>query len=113
MAGWNVRLNQKIAPAMRKAANRGLALGAEHVLGESNKAVPIEEATLERSGTVSTDPENLRAAVAYDTPYAVRQHEDLGLRHDEGRNAKFLENALNTETQTVREIVARTIKGEF
>lgn len=113
MSKWNLKVNGKIAPTIRKAANRGLALGAEHVLGESNKTVPLEEGTLLRSGTVSTDPENLKAAVAYDTPYSAAVHEDLTARHDPGRTAKFLENALNAEAKTVQQIIARTIKGEF
>jgi hypothetical protein len=110
---WHVKVNKGIAPAMRKAANRGVALAAEHVLGESRKLVPIEEATLERSGTVTTDPDNLQAAVSYDTPYAVRQHEDMTLQHDAGREAKYLETPLNAERDTVQQIIARTIRGEF
>lgn len=110
---WSVKVNRNIAPAVRKAAARGAAIAAEHVLGESNKKAPIEESTLIRSGTVSTDPENLKAAVSYDTPYAVKQHEDMGLRHDAGREAKYLENAMNAETATVQQIIAKTIKGEF
>ena len=112
-AAWTLKANPAIAGAMREAAARGLALSAEHVLGEARKTVPLEEGTLERSGDVVTDPENLRAAVVFDTPYAVRQHEDMTARHDPGRSAKYLENALNSETDTVREIIAATIRGEF
>jgi len=110
---WQLKINKSIAPEVRKAANRGLAIAAEHVLGESRKLVPIEEATLERSGTVTTDPDNLQAAISYDTPYAIRQHEDMGLRHDAGRESKYLETPLNAERDAVKEIIARTIKGEF
>jgi len=110
---WKITLNKNIAPAMRKAAARGLAIGAEHVLGEAKNRVPIEEHILEESGTVTTDPANLQAAVVFDTPYAVYQHETFGLKHDAGREAKYLENAMNAETAAVREIIARTIKGEF
>lgn len=110
---WTVKVDRSIGKGMHQAAARGVALAAEHVLGEAKKRVPIEEATLERSGAVSTDPENLRAAVTFDTPYAVRQHEDMGMKHDEGREAKYLENAMNAETGTVREIIARTIRGEL
>lgn len=106
-----MKVNRAVGPAMKKAAARGVAIAAEHVLGESNKKAPIEESTLIRSGTVSNDPENLRAAVTYDTPYAVKQHEDMGLRHDAGREAKYLENAMNAERATVQQIIAKTIKG--
>ena len=113
MSGWQIKVNKNIAPALRQAANRGIAIAGEHVLGEALKQVPIEEHILEESGTVTTDPGNLRAAVVFDTPYAVYQHETFGLKHDEGRGPKYLENAMNAETAAVREIIARTIRGEL
>ena len=113
MSRWELKLDKSIGPMMHAAASRGLAIGAEHVLGEARKRVPIEEATLERSGATSVDPEALKAAVTFDTPYAVYQHEVLGLKHDAGREAKYLENAMNAETGTVQQIIAATIRGEF
>lgn len=100
----------KIRRAERKGAARGLTLATEHVLQESRTRVPIEEGTLERSGTASVDEAALRGAVSYDTPYAVRQHEDLTLRHDQGREAKYLESAFEGERDTVAEIIAAEIR---
>ncbi|WP_405561916.1 hypothetical protein [Streptomyces sp. NBC_01180] len=91
-------------------AGRGLRLAAEHVLTESRKVVPIEEATLERSGVASVDEQSLTAAVSYDTPYAVRQHEELSYRHDAGRTAKYLERPLNSEAGTVADIIAAQVR---
>ena len=73
------------------AIERALTDAAEHLLEQANRTVPIEEGTLKRSGVVSVDRERLEAAVSYDTPYAVRQHEDTRLRHNDGRRAKWLE----------------------
>lgn len=95
---------------VEKGAADGLYLAGEHVLGVSNEHVPHEEATLERSGEVSIDRGQLVAAVSYDTPYAVVQHEDLTLTHDPGRTAKYLENALNGERTTVVKIISTSIK---
>lgn len=67
---------------------------AEDCLRESNKTVPLDEGPLERSGFVQVDREKLSMQIAYDTPYAVRQHEDLTLSHAPGRRAKFLERAI-------------------
>ncbi|WP_404285430.1 hypothetical protein [Glutamicibacter arilaitensis] len=106
-------INPRIKDIIGGAAARGLGLAAEHVLGESNKDVPHEEATLERSGATSLDERNLQAVVSYDTPYAVVQHEDMTLNHDNGRTAKYLENAMNAETDAVREIIAKAIKKEL
>lgn len=90
------------------AAERGLALAAEHILTESRRVVPIEEGTLERSGATSVDGN--RAAISYDTPYAVRQHEELGYRHDDGRQAKYLEEPMLAERDTAMAIVAEQIR---
>lgn len=111
-----LRLNGAAAlRGTRDAAVRGLRLGAEHVLAESRKRVPIEEGTLERSGMATVDESSLTAAVSYDTVYAVRQHEELDWRHDAGRTAKYLEGPLTEEAGTVREIIAaqmrRSLRG--
>lgn len=113
MKPWKVSINPKAKDILNGSANRGVALAAEHLLGVANEKVPIEESTLLKSGTVSTDPDNFAAAVSYDTPYAARQHEDMHLRHDQGRTAKWLENAMNAEVKTAAKIIADTIKGDL
>lgn len=99
-----------VVKQLREGGNEGLRFGAEHVLSVSDSNVPIEEATLARSGKVSTDEGELRAAVSYDTSYAVVQHEDMSLEHDPGRSAKYLENALNGQRGTVAKIIATAIR---
>lgn len=94
---------------IRDAAAHGLKLAAEHVLAESTKVVPIEEGTLSKSGATSVDPATLTATVSYDTPYAVRQHEELDYRHDTGRQAKYLEQPLNDNADTVQKIIGDEI----
>jgi hypothetical protein len=42
----------------------------------------------------------------------VVQHEDMSMKHDAGRNAKFLELAINSEREAVLQIVASTMKQE-
>ncbi len=83
--------------AIRAAAIRGVQLGAEHLLEVARQRVPIEEGTLERSGVVSVDEDAITAAISFDTPYAVRQHEELTYQHDSGRTAKYLERPLHEE----------------
>ncbi|EFL21894.1 conserved hypothetical protein [Streptomyces himastatinicus ATCC 53653] len=107
------RLRWNGAAAMRgtrAGAVRGLRIAAEHVLAESRKIVPIEEATLERSGVATVDESSLTAAVSYDTPYAIRQHEELNYRHDAGRSAKYLERPLTEQADTVAEIIAAQLR---
>jgi hypothetical protein len=95
---------------LRQAAARGLFLGAEHVLGVSNDRVPLDEGMLQHSGTASVDEADLTAMVSYDTPYAARQHEELDFEHAPGREAKFLENALNAERATVLALVTAEMR---
>lgn len=104
----------RIKGAARDGARKGLRLATEHVLDESDKHIPFEEGILERSGrTAVADSGELRGVIYYDTPYAVKQHEDMTLHHDAGRNAKFLENALNSTRDVTGGIIANSIKQEL
>ncbi|TGB14420.1 minor capsid protein [Streptomyces sp. MZ04] len=104
---WN---GDAILATTRQGAARGLRLAAEHVLEVSRRRVPIEEATLERSGTATVDETALTAAVSYDTPYAVRQHEEMTYRHDVGRTAKYLEVPMTEEADAVTAIIAAQVR---
>lgn len=95
---------------IEKGSVTGVRLGAEHVLTEANTIVPHDEGTLERSGTV--DSEDTTAAVSYNTPYAVRQHEDLTLYHQGKGQPKWLENTMATEARTVGDVIAQAIRDE-
>lgn len=113
MNGWRSTVDfTGVERRVASAAERAAYLGAEHVLGESSKVVPIEEGTLSRSGVASADTEGHVAvgAVSYDTPYAVRQHEELDYRHDQGRTAKYLETPLYAEADTVAAIAAEQVR---
>lgn len=100
-----------VADGITGGVEKGLRLASEFLLSEANKRVPHDEGTLERSGSASSDGK--RGAVSYDTPYAVRQHEDMSLRHDGKGESKWLENTLSAEGGTVGQIVATAIRGEL
>ncbi|MFF5228448.1 hypothetical protein [Dactylosporangium sp. NPDC000521] len=104
---WN---GAAISEAVREAAADGVTIAAEHLLGEARPLVPIEEATLERSGAVVVDRDALAAAVVFDTEYAVRQHEDMTYRHDQGRQAKYLEEPRERERDTMLELFAARVR---
>ncbi|GAA1327594.1 hypothetical protein GCM10009592_14640 [Brachybacterium rhamnosum] len=101
-----------VTKAVQDAAAHGLALAAEYLLEAANRTVPLEEGTLQRSGRASVDDDGLRAAVSYDTPYAIPVHEDLTARHDAGRRAKWLELAMQEEADTIRQIIVDAIKEQ-
>ena len=104
---WDGRF---VSQRARQAAVEGLRDAAEHLLEYANRTVPIEEGTLMRSGQADVDQETLEASVSYDTPYAVRQHEELDYRHDPGRRAKWLELSLNEREEAIQQYIARKIQ---
>ncbi|MGI5252775.1 hypothetical protein [Actinacidiphila glaucinigra] len=106
---WN---GPQVLAQLRAAEVRGVQLATEHVLERSRDRVPIEEGTLERSGVASVDDEGdqVTGAVSYDQPYAVRQHEDMTLRHDQGRTAKYLEGPLLEEADQIQALIAAQIR---
>ena len=112
--GQNYRMNwqgRRLWTSRGKArAARGMRLALEHVLAESNKIIPLEEGTLMRSGKVSMDEGGLTGSISYDTPYAVRQHEEMTWRHAPGRQAKYLETAVNTSRQECLRIMQAELR---
>jgi hypothetical protein len=95
----NARVKSSGAHALKDAV--------EFLLEESNRTVPLEEGTLERSGTTSVDEDELRGAVSYGGPYARRQHEELNYRHPGGRRAKWLERTFQEQQGRVLQYLAR------
>ncbi|MEV2249405.1 hypothetical protein AB0I94_02410 [Streptomyces sp. NPDC050147] len=95
----------------RRLASEGLQRALEHGLKVSNERVPLEEGTLERSGRVDVD--GLNGAISYDTVYAVRQHEELTWKHLPGRQAKYLESAMNSEREVMLQLMAVTLRRFF
>lgn len=83
----------------------------EVVLDESNKIAPIDEGTLINSGSVSVEEDTV--AVGYDTPYAIRQHEDMTLNHKNGRQAKFLETAAKNNRKKIQTYIQEQLKRAF
>lgn len=92
------------------AADEGTKLAAEHLLHKSREIVPYLTGTLSRSGAV-TQEGHAEYAVSYDTPYAVRMHEDLSLSHRNGRKAKYLEGPAVTEAHIMFALSAVKVSG--
>jgi hypothetical protein len=95
---------------MRGAAVDGVNLVAERTRSVALPLTPLEYGDLRSSLTVQPANEldtTIEAAVSSDLPYAVRQHEDLHLRHDDGQ-AKFLETAAIRVGKTEAERIIAT-----
>jgi hypothetical protein len=100
------------ADKIREAAGPAIGLAVEAWLTDANEHVPHDEGTLERSGESSVDEGQLRGAVSYDTPYAVRQHEDLTLQHQGKGEPKWLENTGTQNGGKYAQVIATAIKSE-
>lgn len=102
---WN---GAQVTQKTREAGEKGLRDAAEFILDQSNQRAPIDEGTLINSGSVNVT--ELTASISYDTPYAVRQHEDTTLRHTNGRDAKFLETALKEHGARAQQYIANALQ---
>lgn len=103
----------KIQGLMREAAVKALKEGGELILDESNQIAPIDEGTLINSGNVRVDESDLTVIVSYDVPYAVRQHYDLELAHKNGRQALFLQKALDSNRARVIDHIAAALRRKL
>lgn len=103
---WNPA---RVTAAMREDAQRALDDAAEFLLEEANRTAPIEEGTLIGSGVVSRTGD-LTVAASYDTPYAVRQHEDTRLRHDPGRRARWLAYTWREQSPRIARFLAERMR---
>lgn len=110
---WN---GPKVKENEREGARQGLIRWAEEVLTRSIPECPLGPSggTLRDSGHVWAPGENglgdLESGVTYNTPYAVKQHEELEYHHTTpGTKAKYLEDPANASRATGQRMVAEEI----
>ena len=130
---WHIKEAVKIA---EDAALKALRTGAEAILTEAIDETPIDTGTLRRSGTVTVGglpdgaqvyeaaesgsnmknafpgPEGKEKAVyiSFSTPYARRQHEELGYNHPLGGGPKYLETPFNRNKKKVLQYAEKQVK---
>lgn len=132
MANWRTKLVSKKA---QMAALEALRVGAEAILTEAINEAPVETGTLRRSGTVTVgyvpdsgavyaaaSSRSMRDAfrneegkeqavyISFNTPYARRQHEEIGYNHPLGGKAKYLEDPFNRNKSKVLKYVETHVK---
>ena len=130
---WRIKEAVKIA---EEAGLKALRNGASAILTEAIDETPIDTGTLRRSGTVTVGalpdgaqvygaagsgsdmkdafpgPVGKEKAVyiSFNTPYARRQHEELGYQHPRGGKAKYLEDPFNRNKNKVLKMAGLQIK---
>lgn len=105
---WDPKLALRVTDEL---AGEALMRGAELVLAKSNEIVPYNEGVLQASGHVDVDTRARIATISYDTPYAVRLHENPQYTFQHGRRGKWLEQTLKIYAKQIGEIFARTFQG--
>jgi len=93
---------------LRQAADPALADAAEHVLEEANRTIPHQTGHMEQTGRTHRRSWD-EYLVSYDTPYAIRQHEDRRLRHAPGRRAEWLRETLRERAAEILRYLGQRI----
>ena len=130
---WRTKEAVRIA---EQAGIKALRTGAEAILTEAIDETPIDTGTLRRSGTVTVGklPDSARiyeaaeagnemkdafpekigkekaVYISFNTPYARRQHEELGYNHPRGGKAKYLEDPFNRNKEKVLKYADKQIR---
>lgn len=107
MSGVSTEWNGDIVKSMIQGnAADALNHAAELLRGDSVPLAPLDRGPLRASAQVTpATTSSLTAYVSYDTPYAARQHEELGWRHDDGQ-AKYLEGPLTENEAKYQQAIA-------
>jgi len=101
----------EVIKKIHEAQVKALRDSVEHLLTEANKTNPYREGTLERSGSTDVDEGAMQASVYYDTPYAIRVHEEPGLNYtDPKARWKWLEMTVKEQTDKVLEYIKRSLE---
>lgn len=106
-----LEMNPNVQKQVEQAATEGLGAAARELLAESNRRAPKLDGHLRGSGKAVV--KGKQAAVGYDSPYAVKQHEALRFRHPGGGSAKFLELALRLNSEKLQQIIAERVRREI
>ncbi len=84
---------------------KALVKSALDLKRRSSEQAPIDTGDLRSNCAIDlTDLDRYRVYVGYSLPYALRQHEDLALRHTQGK-AKFLEDPFNQNIDRYKEFI--------
>ena len=106
-----------ILDAALSGAARGMNQWAETTMTESKENwVPVDQGELRSTGIVG-EPEiqgsNVSLEMGYGgpaAPYALKQHEDLDLKHGDGRRAKYLEGPVLERAKHLQDDVSDEVR---
>jgi hypothetical protein len=102
----------QLVERQRAAALAALHIAANDLAGRAQRDAPIEEGTLRASADVEVEEtlDGADAIVSFSTPYAERQHEELGFEHPHGGQAKYLEAPFKEMVPRYEAVIAAAVK---
>lgn len=105
----------KIRSVVQQCTKKGTWSALDHLAAISKQQVPLDQGPLKNSCYVDVADDGSSGTVSYDTPYAIRQHEEMGYSHQRGRKAKYLEDPANDSgvQHEMRELIARAYREEM
>lgn len=106
-----VNIKKGLIKSVSKSGSRRATWAALDYLATASKAqVPLDTGALKASCVVDVNEDGSQGTVSYDTPYAVRWHEE-DANFQRGRKKKYLEDPLNDSS--VRAKMLELSKSEF
>lgn len=110
-----VKIKRDLIQGITKAGSRKATWSAlDYLAQRSKEQVPLDTGMLKASCAVDVNDDGSQGAVSYDTPYAVRWHEE-NANFQRGRKRKYLEDPLNDSgvQKAMSEIAQREFQGEI
>ena len=111
--GMTVKVNLNkalIKSTVKSGSKKATWMGLDHLASVSKEQVPLEQGPLKNSCYVDVNEDGSQGTVSYDTPYAVKQHEETWYHHQRGRKAKYLEDPVN-DSGVQHEMIVLAKKG--
>lgn len=108
---WNA---DALKARITAGARAGVAEAAQAVATASQDLTPVLEGVLRASTFVHRPVEQggeVLSGVGNNTIYAARQHEETSWNHPRGGQAKYMETAMNQNTEAVKQTIINHIKG--
>lgn len=90
-----VKIDRSKIKAITQSGSRKATWAAlDYLAARSKEQVPLDSGALKASCVVDVNADGSQGTVSYDTPYAVRWHEN-DANFQRGRKKKYLEDPLN------------------
>lgn len=103
---WN---GHKLTARLKAAGRRGTRAAGTRLRALALPLTPLDRGPLRKAASVKGVNQEPVALVVFDSPYAVRQHEELDYNHTVGQ-AKYLEQPLNQHRNELMGIIAQHMR---